>query len=157
MLPWSTTQKTDTCKKKVFALGSTVVSCKDASTNVKTSRTTTSACCTWPPFSLRSLSLCYDNTNPFRTRKNSSRRQMRLICNNPRPRRAHAVPPKHGREEQRLLARIRNMLIRSKRKDAENGRGAAAFGPTIYRSQRHHSTRMSDEGMQEFPIIDFFL
>ena len=103
------------------------------------------------------LSLCYDNTNPFRTRKNSSRRQMRLICNNPRPRRAHAVPPKHGREEQRLLARIRNMLIRSKRKDAENGRGAAAFGPTIYRSQRHHSTRMSDEGMQEFPVRDFFL
>ena len=77
------TQKTD--KKKVFALGSTVVSCKDASTNVKTSRTTTSAWPTWPPFSLRSLSLCYDNTNPFRTRKNSSRRQMRLIYNNPRP------------------------------------------------------------------------
>ena len=56
------------------------------------------------------LSLCYDNTNPFRTRKNSSRRQMRLICNNPR----RAAPPKHGQEEQRLLARIRNMLIRSK-------------------------------------------
>ena len=95
-----------------------MVSCKDASTNVKTSRTTTSACCTWPPFSLRSLSFCYDNTNPFRTRKNSSRRQMRLICNNPRPLRAHAAhcPPKHGREEQRLLARIRNMLIRSKEK-----------------------------------------
>ena len=107
------TQKTD--KKKVLALGSSVVSCsKGASTNVKTSRTTTSACCTWPPFSLRSPSLCYDNTNPFRTRKNSSRRQMRLICNNPRPRRAHAAPPKHGLEEQRLLARIRNMLIRSK-------------------------------------------
>ena len=103
-----TTQKTD--KKKVFALGSTVVSCKDASTNVKTSRTTTSAWRTWPPFSIRSLSLCYDNTNPFRTRKNSSRRQMRLICNNPR----RAAPPKHGQEEQRLLARIRNMLIRSK-------------------------------------------
>ena len=37
-------------------------------------------------------SLCYDNTNPFRTRKNSSRRQMRLICNNPRSRCAHAAP-----------------------------------------------------------------
>ena len=46
-----TTQKTD--KKKVLALKSTVVSCKDASTNVKTSRTTTSAWRTWPPFSLR--------------------------------------------------------------------------------------------------------
>ena len=48
------TQKTD--KKKVLALGSTVVSvvsCKGASTNVKTSRTTTSAWRTWPPFSLR--------------------------------------------------------------------------------------------------------
>ena len=148
-------------KKKVLALGSTVVSCKDASINVKTSRTTTTTRGLLgllshyaPPRSAMTILILSGLVKILHDDK-CVLYAITLVCAAHTPRRTPETWARGATLTCSDKKHAHSLEGREKMRKTAAARGAAAFGPTIYRSQRNHSTRMSNEGVQEFPMRSF--